>query len=323
MVKRERMKTVERAAIVVVGTSNLDLTLKVAHLPQPGETVLGDHWRSGGGKAANQAVAAARLGAQAHLVTRLGDDANGGELRGLLAGDGVHLEAVQTVPGGTTGVALIMVDASGHTMIGVAEGVNRFMEPADLDRCAPLRSAKTTVIVELGIPAVVVERLCQLRREVGFTLILNPAPYVEALPGWCWPLIDVVTPNEIEAGMITGVDVVDEATASQAALDLRARGVGRAVITLGAKGVAFADETETGVIPAFRVRAVDTTAASDAFNSALAVALNSEPTLRAALGFANAAAALSVTKPGAQSSLPTWHEVAGFLETERMGTMHV
>lgn len=317
------MKTANHGTIVVVGTSNLDLTLKVAHLPQSGETVLGDYSRAGGGKAANQAVAAARMGAEVHLVTRLGDDANGGELRQLLAGDDVHLEAAKTVPGGTTGVALIMVDAAANTMIGVAEGVNRFMDPSDLDKCAPLRSTDTTVIVELGIPAAVVERLCELRKEVGFTLILNPAPYVNPLPDWSWPLIDVVTPNEIEAGMMTGIDVVDEATAIEAALELRARGVKRAAITLGAKGVAFADETGTGVIPAFQVTAVDTTAASDAFNGVLAVALTAEPTLAAALSFANAAAALSVTKPGAQSSLPTRTEVLKFLETERMGTLNV
>lgn len=317
------MKTADHGTIVVVGTSNLDLTLKVAHLPQSGETVLGDYSRAGGGKAANQAVAAARMGAEVHLVTRLGDDANGGELRQLLAGDDVHLEAAKTVPGGTTGVALIMVDAAANTMIGVAEGVNRFMDPSDLDKCAPLRSTDTTVIVELGIPAAVVERLCELRKEVGFTLILNPAPYVNPLPDWSWPLIDVVTPNEIEAGMMTGIDVVDEATAIEAALELRARGVKRAAITLGAKGVAFADETGTGVIPAFQVTAVDTTAASDAFNGVLAVALTAEPTLAAALSFANAAAALSVTKPGAQSSLPTRTEVLKFLETERMGTLNV
>lgn len=317
------MKTVDQGSIVVVGTSNLDLTLKVAHLPQSGETVLGDYSRAGGGKAANQAIAAARMGVDVHLVTRLGDDANGTELRQLLAGDGVHLEAARTVPGGTTGVALIMVDAQANTMIGVAEGVNRFMEPTDLDSCAPLRSPLTTVIVELGIPAAVVERLCELRKEVGFTLILNPAPYVQPLPDWCWPLLDVVTPNEIEAGMMTGIDVVDEATAIEAALELRARGVKRAAITLGAKGVAFADETGTGVIPAFQVTAVDTTAASDAFNGVLAVALTTEPTFPAALRFANAAAALSVTKAGAQSSLPTQTDVTEFLHTERMGTLNV
>jgi ribokinase len=317
------MKTADSGTIVVVGTSNLDLTLKVAHLPQSGETVLGDYSRAGGGKAANQAVAAARMGAEVHLVTRLGDDANGGELRQLLAGDGVHLEAAKTVSGGTTGVALIMVDAAANTMIGVAEGVNRFMDPSDLERCALLRSADSTVIVELGIPAAVVERLCELRKEVGFTLILNPAPYVQPLPDWCWPLIDVVTPNEIEAGMMTGIAVVDEATAIEAALELRARGVKRTAITLGAKGVAFADETGTGVIPAFQVTAVDTTAASDAFNGVLAVALTAEPTFPAALSFANGAAALSVTKSGAQSSLPTRTEVLKFLETERMGTLNV
>lgn len=317
------MKTGDPGTIVVVGTSNLDLTLKVAHLPQSGETVLGDYSRAGGGKAANQAVAAARMGAEVHLVTRLGDDANGGEMRQLFADDGIHLDAAKTVPGGTTGVALIMVDAAANTMIGVAEGVNRFMDPSDLDQCAPLRSTDTTVIVELGIPAAVVERLCELRKEVGFTLILNPAPYVNPLPDWSWPLLDVVTPNEIEAGMMTGIAVVDEATAIEAALDLRARGVKRAAITLGAKGVAFADETGTGVIPAFQVTAVDTTAASDAFNGVLAVALTAEPTFPAALRFANAAAALSVTKPGAQSSLPTRTEVLKFLETERMGTLNV
>lgn len=315
------MSTPPPATIVVVGTANLDLSLKSEHLPQSGETILGDFARSGGGKAANQAVAASRLGADVHLVTRFGDDHNGAELRSMLEGDGVSLKAATTIDGGTTGVALIMVDGAGHTMIGVAEGVNRYMDPADLDGCSQLRSPTTTVVIELGVPLAVVERLCELRREVGFTLILNPAPYSEPLPDWCWPLIDVVTPNEIEAGMMTGIDVIDEATALQAAQELCRRGVRRAVVTLGNAGAAYAEGSDSGVVAAFRVVAVDTTAASDAFNGALAVALATNSSLSDALRFANAVAALSVTKSGAQSSLPTRDDVVSFLETERIGTI--
>lgn len=312
------MTTAQSSTIVVVGTANLDLSLKAPHLPQSGETVLGDFARCGGGKAANQAVAAARLGADVHLVTRFGDDANGAELRSLLAADDINLESARTVSGGATGVALIMVDAAAHTMIGVAEGVNRYMAPTDLDDCEALRSANTTVLVELGVPLAVVEKLCEMRRAVGFTLIVNPAPYTEPLPEWSWPHIDLVTPNEVEATMMTGVTVTDESSALEAARALRARGVNRVVITRGENGLAYAGPDEEGVIPAFRVVAVDTTAASDAFNGALAVALAHEPTFPDALRYASAVAALSVTKSGAQTSMPTREDVNRFLTTERM-----
>lgn len=311
------MASAEQATVVVVGTANLDLSLKAPHLPQSGETVLGDFAQSGGGKAANQAVAAARLGADVHLVTRFGDDANGAELRSLLTVDGINLDSARVVPGGQTGVALIMVDANGHTMIGVAEGVNRYMAALDLEDCVPLRSAATTVVIELGVPVAVLERLAELRRDHGFKLIVNPAPYTDPLPDWLWPLIDVVTPNEIEASMMTGVTVTDEPSALEAAHVLRARGVDRVIITLGEHGVAYSAASGDGIIPAFRVTAVDTTAASDAFNGALAVALTRESSLSDALRYANAVAALSVTRQGAQSSLPTRDDVDQFLTNER------
>jgi ribokinase len=302
-----------RGPVVVVGTCNLDFALHVGHLPKEGETVLGDLYRSCGGKAANQAVAAARLGADVSLVTRVAEDENGRTLLEGLRKQDVRVDYVTVVAEGESGIALIMVDPAGRTTIGVAEGVNRHMSPADLADCRPLQRSDAVVIAEMGVPMEVIEELCALKRRVGFTFIFNPAPVVGPLSPECCGAIDVITPNASEAAFLTGITVDEEESALQAARALLAMGVRTSVVTLGERGLVFATADDEGVLPAFSVDAVDATAASDAFNAGIAVSLQAGAALESALRYGMAVAAICVTRDGAQPSLPTAAEVRGFL----------
>jgi ribokinase len=298
--------------VVVVGTCNLDFALTVGHLPAPGETVMGDLLRSPGGKAANQAVGAARLGADVSLVTRVAEDENGSLLLEALRNEDVGVDSVTVMPDGESGLALIFVDRAGRTMIGVAEGVNRDMSPADLDGCSALERGDAVVVAELGVPMAVIEALCERKRRVGFTFILNPAPAV-ALSRECYEALDVITPNETEASTLTGIEVRDEESALRAARHLREQGVGMGIVTLGERGLAYATRHEEGLLPAFSVDAVDATAASDAFNAGISVSLQADGPLEAALRNAMAVAAICVTRNGAQAAMPTAAEVHEFL----------
>lgn len=302
--------------ILVVGTCNVDLSLHVHHLPEPGETVMGDLSTACGGKAANQAVAAARLGGDVSLVTRIGDDDRGHTLLRELRREGVGTSGVTQIAGGASGVALIMVDRRANTTIGVAEGVNRSMQVGDLDDRAELRDPRTIVLAEMGIPLEVIGRLCQLRAQVGFTFILNPAPAVAPLSTELWRSIDVVTPNASEAGVLTGFNVADDESALRAADHLRALGATLVIVTLGERGAAYSSQQGRGLLRAYTVLAVDTTAASDAFNAGLAVALRSGSGHADAIRYGQAVAAISVTRVGAQSSLPTSAEVGEFLANQ-------
>lgn len=302
--------------IVVVGTCNLDFALLTQHLPASGETVLGDLQIAGGGKAANQAVAAARLGGEVSFVTRVGDDANGSVLLDGLRSDGVGVESVTVVPDGDSGTALIFVDAKGQVMIGVAEGVNRHMEPADLDRCQALSSPDAVVLAEMGIPLAVIEALGARQPQVGFRFVFNPAPVVGELSAECWRAIDIITPNETEAEDLTGIAVSDDESALRAARALVELGARVGVVTLGERGLAYATAEDAARLPAFAVEAVDTTSASDSFSGGLAVALQRGDSLEAALRYGQAVAAICVTRPGAQPSLPTAAEVEDFLASQ-------
>src|SRR3954470_12262924 len=299
--------------VVVVGTANVDSFLFVDPLPVSGETGMGDSGTACGGKAANQAVAAARLGADVSLITRVGDDDNGRLLLHEMNKEGVDTSGVPVITGGTSGLALIFVDKNGHTMIGVAEGVNRFMQTDDLDAAPGLHDPQAIVVAELGVPLEIINRLCQLSSEVGFTFVLNPAPAVAPLAAELWQGIDVVTPNETEASVLTGIKVTDDETALQAATRLHELGAGLGIVTIGEHGVAWCSDQGSGVLPAFKVDAVDTTAASDSFNAGLVVAMRSESDHAEAIRYGQAVGALCVTKAGAQTSLPTKDEVDQFL----------
>jgi ribokinase len=300
-------------SMLVVGTSNIDISLYVDHLPVSGETVLGDLRTACGGKAANQAVAAARLGARVDLVSRVGGDEHGRTLLRELSREGVGTRHIRLGEDGASGVALIMVDRAAHTIIGVAEGVNRYMDVGDLDGIPALLEPTTVVVAEMGVPPAVIRHLGDLRQRVGFTFVLNPAPVNAPLTDDLWRGIDVITPNETEAEVLTGSSITDDRSAIEAADRLRLLGARLAVVTLGAQGVAYSGADGNGIRPAFSVVPVDTTAASDAFNAGLAVALLSGKCDVDAITYGQAVAALSVTRPGAQPSMPSAAEVDEFL----------
>lgn len=299
--------------VLVVGSANVDYTIAVSRLPRPGETVSnGTLVIAHGGKGANQAVAARRLGAAVRFVGCVGDDAAGAGIRAALAGEGIDATALTTMREAATGTAVIIVDAEGRNQIAVAPGANRALT---LDRVVPLAidfAWADVVMTQLETPPPTVGWVLAEARRHGVITILNPAPVPDAALD-LWPLVDYLTPNETETERLTGCVVTDVEAAARAAGVLRSRGVGTVVVTRGAAGAVVADQRGTAAIPGRRVTAVDTTAAGDAFNAGLAVALAERRALADAVRFANAAAALACTRRGAQPSLPRRDEVEQLL----------
>jgi ribokinase len=298
------------AAITVVGSLNMDFVVQVQALPRPGETVSGTGFATiPGGKGANQACAAGRLGGRARMVGRVGDDVFGGQLVESLAGAGVDASAVEVTPGTPTGVALIPVESGGQNLIVVAPGANGRLTPDDVAR--GLRGlAGGLLLLQLESPLEAVERAAHIGRERGASVVLDPAPARE-LPDGLLSNVSYLTPNESEAAALLGrrQDALSLADAPEAARALRARGPRTVILKLGAQGAYVDDGSGGRHFPAPRVDAVDATAAGDTFNGALAVALAEGRPLPDAVAFANAAAALSVTREGAQASIPTRAEV--------------
>ena len=299
--------------ILVVGSSNTDMIIRVPRLPRPGETILGGTFTmAAGGKGANQAVAAARAGGRVTFVARVGDDVFGERALANFDTDGLDPRFVVRTAGSASGVALINVDERGENSISVASGANALLSVEDIGRADDAFAAADIVLVQLESPLETVEAAAQKAGERGVPVVLNPAP-ARPLEDGLLRRVAVLTPNEHEAEILTGVAVRDERGAREAAARLLARGPATVVITLGERGVyASAPEFE-GLVPAFKVDPVDTTAAGDIFNGALAVALAEKLTLAAALRFAQAAAAISVTRPGAQPSAPMREEIDRFL----------
>jgi len=299
--------------ILVVGSSNTDMIVRVPRIPRPGETVLGSGFSmSGGGKGANQAVAAARAGGRVTFVARVGDDVFGERALGGFAADGIDTRFVLRTPGAASGIALIDVDDRGENSISVASGANALLSAADVGAAAGALDAADLVLLQLESPIEAVEAAVRWAGENGVPVILNPAP-ARPLEDRLLARVSVLTPNETEAELLSGIAVRDESGVRAAAARLRARGPRTVVVTLGGRGVyALAPEFD-GFLPAFRVEAVDTTAAGDIFNGALAVALAEERPLAEALRFAQAAAAISVTRAGAQPSAPTRAEIEALL----------
>lgn len=299
--------------IVVVGSANVDFTVEVARLPGPGETVTeGTLLVARGGKGANQAVAARRLGAEVRLVACVGDDAPGREVRQALASEGIGVQGLRVTGTAATGTALVVVDAQGRNQIAVAPGANRALTPEDVDaRDADLAWAEV-VVVSLEIPLPCARRALQGAHRHGAVTILNPAPPPEQGLDFLH-LVDHVTPNEREAARLTALPLTSPGQAARVAAALRDRGARHAVLTLGAAGAFVGGPGGTEHVPAFSVRAVDTTGAGDAFNGALAVALAEGRPLGAAVRFASAAAALACTVRGAQPSMPPRADVERLL----------
>lgn len=297
------------AKVVVIGSLNMDLVTRASRLPRGGETLIGESFTTiPGGKGANQAVAAARLGAQVSMVGCVGRDAYGEVLREALLADGIDCQAVSTVEG-SSGVALIVVDDNSQNAIVIVAGANGALTPALIDQFEAVLQAADVIICQLEVPDATVEYALKRGRELGKTVILNPAPASRALPAHWYAAIDYLIPNESEASTLTGLPVDSLATAETAATRLIAMGAGKVIITLGAQGSLFADGQRSEHFVAPKVKAVDTTAAGDTFVGGFAAALAGGKSESEAIRFGQAAAALSVTRAGAQPSIPDLSEV--------------
>ena len=282
----------------------MDMVVKTSHIPVPGETVLsGSFFMNPGGKGANQAVSVARLGGDVAFVSKVGNDVFGKQSTQLFEEEGIdiaHLLSDDTLP---SGVALITVDRSGENSIVVASGANAGLTPADLEDALDKIAGAGIVLMQLEIPMETVHFAAIYAVKHGVKVILNPAP-ANTLPPKLLSCIDIITPNQSEAAMLSGINVTDAATAAQAAVAIHNLGVKSVIITMGAMGCVIYDKGEITVVPAQKVEAVDTTAAGDVFCGALAVALAEGGTLFDAVDFASRAAAISVTRMGAQPSIP-------------------
>jgi len=295
--------------IAVVGSSNTDMVVKIPSLPAPGETVLGgDFVVAAGGKGANQAVAAARLGAVVGFVARVGCDMFGDQAIESFKADGILTDFVYRDEDRPSGVALIMVDEPGENMIAVASGANGGLTTSDVDKAECVIGESSVLLLQLEVPMEVVRFAVRVGARTGSTVILNPAP-AQSLDGEMLRQLSVITPNEKEAATLTGIEPHDAETAQAAAKRLNESGVENVVITMGRQGAFLLCEDYSGLIPAPKVKATDTTAAGDAFNGALAYAMSRKKEMPEAVAFANHVAALSVTRMGAQPSLPTREDV--------------
>jgi len=295
--------------IVVIGSSNTDMVVQSEHLPSPGETVLGGRFiMNPGGKGANQAVAAARLGGAVTFIANVGDDVFGQEAVKGFQANGINTDFVRIDKESPSGVALIMVDEQGENCISVALGANATMQKTDIDRAKEVIKQASFVLIQLEIPIEVVEYASELAHQAGVRVVLNPAP-AQLLSDDLLALLYIITPNETEAELLTGVKVENEATAGKAAHVLKARGVAIVVITMGAKGAYVQSDQEDQLVPCPKVQAVDTTAAGDTFNGALVTGLSEGMSLIKAIAFANKAAAYAVTKMGAQASVPSRNDI--------------
>jgi ribokinase len=298
--------------IVVFGSINMDLVVRSAHIPVPGETILGsDFVAVPGGKGANQAVAAAKLGTPTRLVGAVGDDAFAAPLQQSLQTYGVDTKHVMST-NGASGVALITVADNGENSIVVASGANMQLDHTCLDAVAEALDGADTLLLQLEIPLELVIAAAQMARRRGVRVILDPAP-ARSLPGELLNNVDIVTPNESETAILTGIFPNDEASCQAAYQSLRAQGASAVIIKRGAHGAWWSNGQSHVHVPAFSVPAIDTVAAGDCYNGALAVALRERMPLATAMRFAAASAALSVTRRGAQQSMPTRPEVERLL----------
>jgi ribokinase len=298
--------------VVVVGSSNTDMVVKCSRLPRAGETVTGGTFvMVPGGKGANQAVAAARLGAEVVFVARVGADSFGEAAVAGYQREGICTDYIIRDPEAHTGVALIMVDEAGENLIAVASGANHRLSPEDVSRAALAFQGARVVLVQLEIPLPAVEAAVGMANRHQIPVILNPAPAVP-LGEDLLARIDILTPNESEAEGLTGIRCEDEQSAEKAARKLLEKGIRQVIVTLGARGALIVNREGTRLVSAYRVVAVDTTAAGDAFSGALAAATASGMAIEDAVEFATKAAAISVTRMGAQPSLPTRAEVENF-----------
>ncbi len=299
--------------LTVLGSINVDHIMNIAQFPAPGETVIGKQYQTAfGGKGANQAVACGRSGADITFIACVGDDAIGAEILAQLQRDRIHTAAVSVVPEAATGVAMIFVNEDGENVIGISAGANAALTPEHFAPYKGLVEQSDALLMQLESPLETVIAAAQAAKNHQTRVILNPAPARE-LPDSLLKLVDVITPNETEAEKLTGISVCDETGAARAAQVLHDKGIGQVLITLGSRGVWLSVNGEGRRIPGFKVNAVDTIAAGDTFNGAYVTALLEGKPADEAVRFAHAAAAIAVTRRGAQPSVPWRREIDAFL----------
>lgn len=295
--------------IIVVGSSNTDLVVKTDKIPDPGETVIGtDFTMSSGGKGANQAVAAFRLGGNISFITKLADDTFGNRIYDEFREENMDMRFIFKDSDKPTGVALICVNRMGDNIITVAPGANETLSCANIDLAAENISEADYLLLQLEIPVSIVEYIVNIAHQNKTKVILNPAP-ASILSKELLSKLYLITPNETEAKFLTGIDISNLDEADKAAQILLDKGVENVVITLGAKGAYVKNSTCAYWVEAISVEAVDTTAAGDVFNGALAVALSEDKDLLSAVEFATKASAISVTRNGARDSIPYRYEI--------------
>ncbi len=290
--------------IVVVGSSNTDMVIKTPRLPKPGETIIGGEFiMAAGGKGANQAVAAARAGGEVYFIARVGKDVFGQQSLDGFVRDGIHVDHITRDASASSGIALIIVAPDGENSIAVASGANANLGVKDVQGAKDVIASADIVLMQLESPFETVIEAAEVASAAGVPVILNPAP-AQVLGDDLLHRLSYLTPNKTEAEIMTGITLIAKADLDKAADMLLDKGMKGVLITLGPKGVYVATREKKEVVPAFKVSPVDTTAAGDAFNGALAVALAEGRTLFEAARFGNAAAAIATTKLGAQPSLP-------------------
>lgn len=302
-------------SVAVFGSINLDITAYMDRLPAPGETLHGHDYKLGlGGKGANQAVAATKLGSKTSFICRLGQDDFGAAARRELASYGVDLTHVLEDAAGATGIAIINVAAGGENFISLIGGSNLAMDGSDVARAGPALEQASVLLLQLEVPLAAALAAAAVVKAKGGTVVLDPAPAPkDGLAPEVLRAVDLITPNETEVGLLLGWKPSTLEDGLRAARELRGRGVAAAIVKLGAKGLAVASADEEGIIPAFKVTAIDTVAAGDTFNGGLAHALEQGQSLLQAARFAAACAAISTTRKGAASAAPSRAEVQAFL----------
>ncbi|URL02699.1 ribokinase [Avibacterium sp. 20-126] len=299
--------------LTVLGSVNVDHLIQVAHFPQPGETLLGHHYQLVyGGKGANQAVAATRLGAKVNFIACIGNDDVGRQIKQAFIQQGMNTEAISSIDGESTGIAMIQVAESGENSIVISAGANAHLTAQRVQSFTHIIQQSDALLMQLETPLEGICYAAKLAKTQGKQVILNPAP-AQPLSDELLSQLTMITPNETEAEILTGINVVDYQSAVKAAQIFHQKGVEIVLITLGARGVFVSHQQQQEIIQGFSVQAKDTTAAGDTFNGALITALLEGKTLNEAIHFAQAAAAISVTRLGAQTSIPTRQETDDFL----------
>ncbi|AOM41825.1 ribokinase [Xenorhabdus hominickii] len=302
------------AKLVVMGSINADHILNLEHFPHPGETVVGKQYQVAfGGKGANQAVAAGRCGADITFIACIGQDDIGERIRQQLAKDKINTSSIEIIEGATTGVALIFVNQQGENVIGISAGANEALTSEYFLRHEQVVKDADALLLQLETPLDTVLLAAETAKKHGTKVILNPAP-AQKISDQLLSQVDIITPNETEAEYLTGISVTDDIGAKKAAQVLHNKGIKTVIITLGSRGVWLSEQAQSGkMVLGFKVKAIDTIAAGDTFNGALVTGLLEGKEMLSAIRFAHAAAAIAVTRQGAQPSVPWRSEIDAFL----------